>query len=92
MEDIAEATDGSRSIGNTIDATIQQAAVAAGAPEISNMSKSSPQAPPEPEPEPLPRSIEAFDTLINNEVKAFVDISQKFEGPVAEQVSYGDHI
>lgn len=89
LEDMAEDVGGSPR-GSGIESTIQQAAVAAGAPELSELSKPSPQ--PEPEPELLPKSIEAFDTLIDSEVKPFVEISQKFEGPVAEQVSYGEHI
>ncbi|WEW55896.1 suppressor of rasval19 [Emydomyces testavorans] len=41
--------------------------------------------PPPPSVETLPRSIEAFDELINNEVKPFVELAQKIGEPVAEQ-------
>lgn len=38
--------------------------------------------------EELPRPIEAFDELINNEVKPFVETAQKIGDAVAEQVDY----
>ena len=41
---------------------------------------------PPPPPEPLPKSIEAFDKIIEDEVGAFVTCSQKIGGLVEEQV------
>jgi len=45
-----------------------------------------PPPPPAPAPEPLPRSIEDFDKLIEEDVAAFVKTSEKIGGLVEEQV------
>ncbi|EZF31710.1 hypothetical protein H101_04687, partial [Trichophyton interdigitale H6] len=45
-------------------------------------------APPLPAAEPLPKCIEAFDAIISNEVKAFLDISQQIGDLVAPQVGH----
>ncbi|KAK2861270.1 hypothetical protein FQN49_004378 [Arthroderma sp. PD_2] len=42
-------------------------------------------APALPAAEPLPKCIEAFDTIISNEVKTFIDISQQLGGLVVPQ-------
>ena len=38
-------------------------------------------------PEALPPAIQAFDALINNQVKKFIDISEELGGPIAAQVN-----
>ncbi|KAL1955570.1 hypothetical protein VTO42DRAFT_8449 [Malbranchea cinnamomea] len=44
-----------------------------------------------PAPEPLPRSIEAWDKIVNGEVNTFVEISQQIGGPVATQAKAVRH-
>ena len=54
------------------------------------MPKAATQAAAEPLEKPtaqLPPAIEGFDKLMNKEVKAYLDLSKKIGGPVAEQVS-----
>ena len=62
----------------------------AGAPNTEDASSEPPSKPaPSEAPattEALPPSIQAFDALINNHVKKFIDISEELGDPVAAQV------
>lgn len=60
-------------------------AAAPQSPEKASPSKSTPA------PETLPRSIEAWDSIIKGEVKDFLEISQQIGGPVAAQVRILGH-
>jgi hypothetical protein len=76
LEDIASSVDGPQTGPNGL---------AVAAATSSSASPSTPEQPPPP-PEPLPRSIEAFDNIIEEDVGAFVTSSQKIGGLVEEQV------
>lgn len=67
-----------------INPAVQEAA----AQSVPVEARRSPPPPPPPAPvvEQLPKSIEAFDVLIDHDVKAFVDCSQKIGEPISEQV------
>lgn len=78
LEDMATAVDPSHA--ETVTA-IHSASANAPPP-----AESAPAPPPAPAPEPVPRSIEDFDTLIEDDVKKFVTASEKIGGLVAEQV------
>jgi adenylyl cyclase-associated protein len=63
------------------------AAVAGQSPVPQASTKSTaPSIPPPPVVEPLPQAVEDFDTIVNRDVKAFVDVSQKIGELAAEQV------
>ncbi|EFW13850.1 hypothetical protein D8B26_005970 [Coccidioides posadasii str. Silveira] len=76
LEDMASSVEGPSSTTHPIPEAIQTA------PSQQALQKAPP---PPPSAEVLPRSIEAFDELINKEVKPFVDIAQKIGDAVAEQ-------
>ena len=78
LEDIATSADGSSALTNGAAGSSQTAAAAVPLPEA-------PSAPAPPQ-EPLPRSIEEFDKLIEDDVTAFVTASGKIGGLVEEQV------
>jgi adenylyl cyclase-associated protein len=79
LEDIATSVDSTHpetvAAISTAQATIAENAAAAAIPVAA-------AAPPE----PLPRSIEDFDKLINEDVKAFVSASEAVGGLVQQQV------
>ncbi len=60
------------------------AAISSSAAAPSNSSTAAVPAPP-PAAEPLPPSIEGFDKLMDQEVKAFVNASEKIGGLVQQQ-------
>jgi hypothetical protein len=80
LEDIATSVDSTHpetiAAISTAQATIAENAAAAALPVAA--------APP---PEPLPRSIEDFDNVINEDVKEFVAASEAVGGLVQQQVS-----
>ncbi|KMU74978.1 adenylyl cyclase-associated protein 2 [Coccidioides immitis RMSCC 3703] len=76
LEDMASSVEGPSSTTHPIPEAIQTA------PSQQPLQKAPPLPP---SAEVLPRSIEAFDELINKEVKSFVDIAQKIGDAVAEQ-------
>ena len=80
LEDIATSVDSTHpetiAAISTAQATIAENAAAAALPAAA--------APP---PEPLPRSIEDFDNVINEDVKEFVAASEAVGGLVQQQVS-----
>lgn len=79
LEDIATTVDGNANLTNGAAESTQDTAVAA--------TGAAPAAPAPPAPqEPLPRSIEDFDKLIEEDVTAFVTASSKIGGLVEEQV------
>jgi adenylyl cyclase-associated protein len=82
LEDIATSVDSTHpetvAAISTAQATIAENAAAAAA--------AIPVAAAAP-PEPLPRSIEEFDKVINEDVKGFVSASEAVGGPVQQQVS-----
>ena len=45
-----------------------------------------PSSPPQQQSETLPASVEDFDSMINNVVKTYVNVSEEIGGLVAEQV------
>ncbi|OCT48126.1 Adenylyl cyclase-associated protein [Cladophialophora carrionii] len=76
LEDIATAIDGPGApVTNGVTTSLLPSSAPAGTPE---------QAPPPP-PEPLPRSVEAFDQIIQEDVVAFVKAAEKIGGLVEEQ-------
>ena len=78
LEDIASSVDGPQN-GTNGNGSAVGAVAALGSPGgITEQ--------PPPPPEPLPRSIEAFDKIIEEDVGAFVTCSQKIGGLVEEQV------
>lgn len=83
LEDIATSVDSTHpetvAAISTAQATIAENAAAAAA-------AAAPVAAAAP-PEPLPRSIEDFDKVINEDVKAFVSASEPVGGLVQQQVS-----
>ena len=81
LEDIASTTLENQSVPNGIPPVA--ASAAAAVPPSQAQAQSAPKQAPPP---PLPPSIEAFDDLINNEIKSFVDLSEAIGGLLAEQV------
>lgn len=77
LEDIATSIDGP---GATTTNGLAGAALA-----TPSASAATPE-PAAPAPEPLPRSVEAFDKIIEEDVEAFVKAAEKVGGLVAEQV------
>ena len=80
LEDMATSLDGPNTITPPVAAAVQ-----ATVPQASAKS-TPPSMPPPPVVEPVPQSVEDFDIIINRDVKAFVDVSQKIGELVAEQV------
>jgi hypothetical protein len=85
LEDIATSVDSTHpetvAAISTAQATIaENAAAAAAAAAMSAPAAATPS-------EPLPRSIEDFDKLINDDVKSFVTASEGIGGLVEQQVS-----
>lgn len=82
LEDIATSVDSTHpetvAAISTAQATIAENAAAGAVP--------APSATP---PKPLPRSIEDFDKVINEDVKAFVGASEAIGGLVQQQVGGG---
>jgi adenylyl cyclase-associated protein len=79
LEDIATTVDGAGAIQNGTPSQAQHAAAIVPIPEESSAPTPAP-------PEPLPRSIEDFDKLIEEDITAFVTASGKIGGLVEEQV------
>ena len=76
LEDIATTIDGPTPPTNgVVAATSSTPSIYATAPEATP-----------PPPEPLPRSVEAFDQIIQEDVAGFVTASGKIGGLVEEQV------
>jgi len=84
LEDIATSVDSTHpetvAAISTAQATIAENAAAAAAAAMSTPAAAAPS-------EPLPRSIEDFDKLINDDVKSFVTASEGIGGLVEQQVS-----
>lgn len=80
LEDIATSVDSTHpetiAAISTAQATIAENAAAAAIPVAAAVP-----------PEPLPRSIEDFDNVINEDVKEFVSASEAVGGLVQQQVS-----
>lgn len=76
LEDIATSIDGPGATANGVGG----AAVAAPSPSAAAPEQAAPP------PEPLPKSVEAFDQIIEEDVGAFVKSSEKVGGLVEEQV------
>ena len=83
LEDMATSIDSSHPA--TIDA-INQAAATPSQTSLTSAPK------PAPTPEPLPRSIEEFDRLIEEEVGSFVTAAEKIDPLLFEQVSCFGHL
>lgn len=60
------------------------AAISSGDPDQDQAATPPPE--PAPIPEPLPRTIEEFDRILDEDVKGFVTASEKVGGLVGEQV------
>lgn len=75
----------------TFDGPTPTAAIAA--PSQETAPQATPKATPAkaPTPESLPRAIEAWDNIINREVKDFLEISHQIGGPVAAQARAVGH-
>ncbi|EEP78790.1 conserved hypothetical protein [Uncinocarpus reesii 1704] len=78
LEDMATALEGPTPSSPAIPEAVQTA-------PTQSTSQTAISAPPPPPAETLPKSIEAFDELINKEVRPFVDFAQKIGDAVAEQ-------
>ena len=83
LEDIASTVDGASPQANAHPSIAGIAAVGAGGGAAAATATEAPAPSP---PEPLPRSIEDFDKLIEEDVTAFVTASSKVGGLVEEQV------
>jgi adenylyl cyclase-associated protein len=83
LEDIATSVDGSSPLPNGAPAAVAAAGAGAAAGAAATTS-AAPPPPPTPA-EPLPRSIEDFDKVIEEDVNAFVTASNKIGGLVEEQ-------
>jgi adenylyl cyclase-associated protein len=79
LEDIATTVDGAGVTQNGAPAQTQHAAAIVPMPEAPSAPSPAPQ-------EPLPRSIEDFDKLIEEDITSFVTASGKIGGLVEEQV------
>lgn len=85
LEDIATSVDGSTPLPNGAPATAAAAGAGAAAGVAAAGAVSLPPAPAE----PLPRSIEDFDKLIEEDVNAFFTASKKIGGLVEDQAGLG---
>lgn len=87
LEDIASSVDGAPS-GSLGAAAVRDPHITAAATESSATVTPVLEALPA---EPLPKSIEDFDKIIEEEVAAFVEASTKIGGLVEEQVGVSKH-
>ena len=84
LEDIASSTFEKPS---ALDAAPgAQSIAAAQAPARASAPPAAPGAPPAPSKADVPPMLAAFDALLDNELKHFVDLSKQLGGPIAEQV------